>query len=48
MKKKAEQLLIETARRCKRMEEETAKKCLRMIEEAKKNAAAEKAKADKA
>ena len=38
-RRKAEQLLIATAKKCRAMEEETAKKCLAMIEESKKAAA---------
>lgn len=38
-KKKSEQLMVATARKCKAMEEATAKKCLEMIEAAKREAA---------
>ena len=38
-RKKAEQLLISTAKKCRAMEEATAQKCLAMIEESKKAAA---------
>ena len=42
-RRKAEQLLIATAKKCRAMEEETAKKCLAMIEESKKAAARNRA-----
>ena len=38
-RKKAEQLLVNTAKKCRAMEEATAQKCLNMIEESKKAAA---------
>lgn len=38
-RKKAEQLLLNTAKKCRAMEEATARKCLEMIEESKKAAA---------
>jgi len=38
-RRKAEQLLISTAKKCRAMEEATAQKCLNMIEESKKAAA---------